>query len=118
MLLALVCVAVMVAGFAAMAKMIVVERNHQRQNELRAQAEWLAEAGLDRAIARLHADPDWSGETWAISADELAGRGDARVVIEVVPSLDVSPGRHIRVVADYPADSPTRARAERYVSGP
>ncbi|MEX0715867.1 MAG: hypothetical protein WD066_04735 [Planctomycetaceae bacterium] len=115
-LLALVCVAVLVAGFAAMTRLVALERNGQRQEEFRAQAEWLAEAGLDRARARANGDPDWNGETWTIAAEEFDGRGDATVTIDrMMPENEDDDRGEIRAVAVYPAGATMRARAERRI---
>ena len=58
-------------------------RDEIRAQERRLQAEWLAEAGLRRALARLDADPGYSGETWNIDARELDSADAATVTITV-----------------------------------
>ncbi len=94
--------------------------------ERRLQAEWLAEAGVDRALAKLSYDPDYKGETWEIPVDELGlpavkdtEKGPAAVVkIEVEPAKGQDGGRILRVRADYPPDPPRRVRVSREVIAP
>ena len=84
-----------------------------RASERRLQAEWLAESALDRAAARLGADPEYSGETWSVPAADLGGRDGASVRIEIRPVPDRPDRRVIRARADYPTDEARRARRTR-----
>ena len=77
--------AVVMAPGAVWAKRIVFERARQRRVEQRAQAEWLAEAGVRRAAARLSVDPQYDGETWSIAPRELNQRAGGQVEISVQP---------------------------------
>ena len=72
------------------------------------QARWLVDSGLERAAARLASDGDYRGETWEVPAEALGGRsGVVRIVVEAGPD---PAGSVVLVEADYPGDSPTRAR--------
>ena len=84
-----------------------------RAAERRLQSEWLAESALDRAAARLEADPDYRGETWAVPAEALGGREAGAVRIDVRDVPDHPDRRVIRARADYPADEARRARRTR-----
>jgi len=90
-------------------------RGHDRQAEQRLQAEWLAESALERAAARLAADPSYSGEAWSIAAAELSQPEAGRIEIHVARIADRPGAREISVVADYPADSQRRSRIEKQV---
>ena len=46
-------------------------RAGRRSQERRLQAEWLAESGAQRAVARLARDHDYTGETWSLTARDL-----------------------------------------------
>ena len=82
-------------------------REQLRQEERRAQADWLAEAGLERAAAKLAGAGDYRGETWRVPAAELGGSWEGVVQIRV----EADGGRHrVRAEATYPADSPRGAR--------
>lgn len=73
-----------------------------------AQAEWLAEAGCDRAALQLKAKPTYTGETWEVAGTELGGT-PGRVEVRVAAD---SAGRERRVIvtADFPRDLPARQR--------
>ena len=93
--------------------MAVLER-HAGDNQLRsAQAEWLAESGIERAAARLAANHEYAGETWTIPPAVLAEGGLVRIVVET-PSGQ--PGRRVvRVEAEYPNDPQYRCRCGKRV---
>jgi hypothetical protein len=77
------------------------------------QSRWLAESALDRAAARLAADPKYRGETWHVSADDWKKLDGGEARIEVRPAAD-RPGRYlVRAVADYPDDPLHHARETR-----
>jgi hypothetical protein len=77
------------------------------------QAQWLAQAGIDRAIAQLRKSPDYRGETWRIPPDELDGNSQAQVEIHLDSFADHPADLHLTVVADYPADSIHTSRQTR-----
>jgi type II secretory pathway pseudopilin PulG len=107
-----VLVALVILGLlsVALVRLAATERKRSRMDERRLQADWLAESALERASARLQADPDYTGETWEPSADELGGR-DAGSVTIAVEAVEGHPGRRaVRAQADYPKGSDRRAR--------
>lgn len=101
----LVCVGLVKVAFSRRVEVGLRER--------RSQAEWLAESGLDRAMARLAASTDYPGETWNLSAEEFGGRGTATVDIRVEKVADRPDRRSVHIQADYPAGSNLRARRSR-----
>ncbi|HEY2827919.1 MAG TPA: hypothetical protein VGJ04_09990 [Pirellulales bacterium] len=81
---------------------------HQRQllaGRQQIQAQWLAQAGIDRAVAQLQKSPDYRGETWRVSADELDGIAPAEVQIRLETVPERTDDLHLSVQAKYPADS-------------
>jgi Tfp pilus assembly protein PilV len=98
----LICVGLLKVAFARRAEAAMEER--------RLQAGWLAESGVDRAVARLQASADYSGETWEVPAADLGGRGSATVAIQVEKVPDRVDRKKVRVQADYPTGSSLRAR--------
>ena len=94
-------------------KLVLARQTELHSAERRLQAEWLAEAALDRAVAKLAADPKYNGETWEIPAVEFAGFDNAAVLI----ALEAVPGkpdaRIIRARADYPKTEQFRMRESR-----
>lgn len=92
--------------------------NRRRQvalDERRAQVAWLAESGLDRAVASLKDDEDYDGETWEIAPDDLATRAGAVVVIAVRQD-EARPGRWlVSATAEYPRGTATPSRKTRRI---
>jgi Tfp pilus assembly protein PilX len=109
----LLCLIVLGILSGVLLRMVLAQRGQVRVDERRVQAEWLAEAGLERAAAQLAGTADYKGETWEITAGALASRWPARVQI-VVAQVEAHPGqRLVRVRADYPPDPPLRARQSK-----
>jgi hypothetical protein len=109
----LVCLIVLAMIAGAILRSGAAQREEVRAQERGLQADWLAEAGLQRAIARLAADPAYAGETWDIDARALDSADPATVVIAVDRPADRPGRRTIRARADYPRDPPRRARRTR-----
>ncbi len=109
----IICLSVVMVLVTAWVRTVV--REHQFvQTEVRAvRAEYLAASGVERGLARLAADPDYTGETWRIDPQTLGARDAASVAIEVVPAADDTTARRIRAVADFPDQGPTRVRRTR-----
>ena len=82
------------------------------------QAEWLAQAGLDRALARLASSAGYAGESWVLAPRDLglpeapaAQPGKAALVSIKIEKPPGAPERRlIKVQADFPPDLPHRAR--------
>jgi hypothetical protein len=116
----LVCLIVITLISGALLKVGIAHRDQVRGQVGRLQAEWLAQSGIDRALARLSADPDYRGETWKLAPRDLdvsetpaTDRGPAAIVlIKVEKPTSTSGGarRLIKVQADFPPDLPRRAR--------
>ena len=62
----LVCLIILTLISGAVLKVSVAQRELARSQERRLQAEWLAESGAERAVARLARDRDYAGETWSL----------------------------------------------------
>jgi Tfp pilus assembly protein PilV len=127
----LVCLLVMMTLGAALLRVALQERDSNRDQERRLQAEWLVESGLERARARLAADAGYAGETWSLSAADL-GLAEARAAAGAPEKSDHAPGvvtisvdrpagaigrLRVRVQADYPRDGPhpSRHSQERFI---
>jgi type II secretory pathway component PulK len=96
----LICLTIVVLALVAMTQRLALAHRQVIQRERQLQAQWLVEAGIGRATAKLRRDAQYSGEVWQLSADELRDRS-ARVEIEVQPS-DRADLHQIRIVAIYP----------------
>lgn len=104
-ILVIIVVATLVMAFTrsliAQGRADRVRRNHR-------QAAWLAEAGLDRAVAKSQADAQYRGETWRLADDQIEGGADVLIEVETVNDNTQS----LRVVARFPISSRTPATAE------
>ena len=107
-----VLIALLIVGIicAALLKVGLARRDQVKMAERASQAGWLADSGLDRAASRLAQEAGYAGETWEVPAEDLGGRGAGSVAIGVEPVEGRPEKRKVRVVADYPSGSPSRAR--------
>lgn len=118
LLTALVCVALAVALAGLLARMAMVDMQYDRSQLHRMQCEWLVEAGVERAAARLAADPDYTGETWRLGPEQLDGRHAAVVRIAVAPDAERPAETVLNVQADFPDNPHRRVRQTRAVRLP
>lgn len=102
MVVAVICLMLVTALLASALKSVTTGRKQVRQEQMRLQAVWLAEAGLERAAAQVAANADYAGETWKIAAADLDGIHTGRVVITVQPGGDAAEMRRVKVTATYP----------------
>ncbi|MBA3480386.1 MAG: hypothetical protein H0T51_01095 [Pirellulales bacterium] len=113
-IIVLVLFAVTFTLAAVWAKRLLSERRGQVRAEERVQAEWLAEAGVRRAAARLSANADYDGEEWLIKGAELNRPQPASVQITVEPGGKPNQFRLI-ARARYPDKQP-RVQATKTVA--
>ncbi len=114
----LICLVVIMLISGVLLKIGVAQRDRVRAMERSLQAEWLAQAGLDRAAARLASSAGYAGETWALARRDLGlteatggEPGRAALVLIKIEKPPGAPGRRlIKVQADFPPDPPHRAR--------
>jgi type II secretory pathway component PulK len=110
LLMALVCVTLLILFGASLVKLALMERNLLQSQQQTSQARRLAEAGFERAAARLATDRDYQGETWSLSGDEAVAGRPAAVTIRVSAVSGGPDRRRIEIQADYPSDTAARAR--------
>jgi type II secretory pathway component PulK len=114
----LVCLIIITLVSGSVLKIGLAQRELARAHERRLQAEWLAESGVQRALARLSTDRDYTGETWSFGAQDLGqsekASESAGTVAIAVERIAADPDRRrVKVTADYPRDPPRRARHTR-----
>jgi len=113
LLIALVCLVVIASVLGGLLRAALLERQAVESAQWRQQAQWLAQAGLERAAARLARDRSFSGETWTIPAAALQGPHGGRVTIEVQSPAGHPGARQVRVTARYPDRPHDRAQTSR-----
>jgi Tfp pilus assembly protein PilX len=114
LIVVLVCLAVAGAIAMSLLRTAAAARRAAETRLRHAQAQWLAESGLERAAARLAVDPRYAGEVWSTAAGELDG-GTGVVRIEVDAAAARPDCRIVRVRADFPDDPHDRARQTKEV---
>lgn len=111
MVLVMVCLLGVSLLAATLLRLAVAQQRQLRMEERHLQAEWLAEAALERAAALLRRDPSWKGDEWTPSADVLPEGGTVETRVE--PAAAAEGGWQITVAASVPAGDPWRARVTR-----
>ena len=105
--------AVAMTLLAIWAKGLLREHRQVGRWHERTQTSRCAEAGLQRAIARLaKPEADYTGESWRIEARDSGSPHETLVEIRVEPLAEASQF-HIVAVADYPAGADRRVRLTR-----
>lgn len=105
-------VVTLVAGALVRSLIATHRQSHRYADEL--QAQWLAEAGLARATAKLRADGAYQGEIWQASvAPAMSSEADSgEVTIAVDPAT-----KKITALAVYPTDEHRRVLVTRETAG-
>jgi hypothetical protein len=107
MVMAIVVIVIASALAAAMVHMAVAQRRQFETERCRAQAEWYAQAGLDRAAAAFAKSTDYAGEEW--TATESPTRS---AQIQITVDRDHTPPR-LTVVVEYPVGELRQVRCRR-----
>ncbi len=94
----------------AMLKSAVEVQREIRYQRYQLQADALATAGMERAIAALQASGEYRGETWRVKAADLSGDDAAAVSIQFQPVGDNPSDLRVVVEAQFPADADQRAQ--------
>ena len=115
LVIVLVCVAIASITFMSIAKVVSAQRRSTQKEAWRVEATWLAESGLERAAWRLTAEPDYTGETWTLAADQLDAAEGAVVEIRVETIPEQPNRRLVHVRADYPDHPQHRSRQSKQV---
>jgi Tfp pilus assembly protein PilX len=108
LVMAMVALLVVTLVAAAFVRSLIAthRQSHRYADEL--QSQWLAEAGLSRAAAKLQADATYKGEVWqpTVASPESTEPDTGQVTITVDPTT-----KKITVEAIYPQDEHRRVLA-------
>ena len=105
------CLAVATLILGGMLKSTLMTRRQIRTERHLRQAEWLVQAGAERATFRLVSDVEYEGELWSLAADAIVGTDPGVVNISV--SHESTDRASVRVVAEYPAGRVASIRRSR-----
>ena len=100
----LACLAIVTALAGSMLKTALQARKAMRQELQLRQAEFLLEAGVQRAVKQLNDDSTYTGESWKLPRDILPSQTPAVVEIKVIPPTDDAATR-VAVVAQLATDN-------------
>jgi type II secretory pathway component PulK len=118
LVLALVCLLVAATIGATIVRTLVSEHRQVTRRQRQLQTLWVAESAIQRAAAQLAADPDYTGETWAIPAAAVGEPWAATAIIRVEPAGGQAQLRRVSVTARYPDDPLEGVILERELSIP
>ena len=105
------CLAVATLLLGTMLKTTVLTRRQVHTERHLRQAQWLVEAGAERAAFRLGNDADYTGERWSLQPEAIVGTHAGVVNISV--NRRAKELVTVRVVAEYPAGGVTTIRRTR-----
>jgi Tfp pilus assembly protein PilX len=101
LVMAMVALLVVTLMAAALVQALVAGHRQARRYGDQLQAQWLAEAGLARAAAKLQGDPTYQGEIWQApitkNASDAADAGQVTITVEAAT-------KKLIVEAVYPTD--------------
>jgi type II secretory pathway component PulK len=113
-LFVLICLSFATVVATLLMQAVVAERKYVARLAQTHQAEWLVEAGVDRAVAQLARSSRYTGETWPISATRLGRARNAVVHIEIKQDTFNPKLRNVHVTADLQeGDTTTRVEAAK-----
>jgi len=115
LIVVIVCLVIAAAILASFATVSVIGRDSIRAEAWQLQAKWLAESAIERAAAQLAADRAYDGESWTVSAEELAAQEGGVVSICIQAFPDDPNRRLVSVQADYPDDPVHRCSCRKSV---
>jgi type II secretory pathway component PulK len=113
LIMVIVTVSVSMVLFGIWAKNMVNEHRRLANQQYRMQATRLAEAGVQRAIARRTADPAFTEESWSVPRESFGGAHGGTVQIRVVAKDDAT--LRYEATAQFPAGAARRAQVTRQI---
>ena len=110
-------IALLVASMliAALIRMTGLAHRQMVNEELRAQANLIADSACDRGLASSSREADFRDETWHISAAQLRNGHEARVLIQVISDETDAEKKFLTVMVEYPLSHPNLVRVRRRV---
>lgn len=116
LVVAMVALIVSTAVTLSMVRSALAERALVLSEADRMQTDWLVEAGLERAAARLASEPDYSGEVWKPTAAEFPIDGNATVTITIQTAADPAGGRRVTATAVLIREQLRRAERQKTIT--
>ncbi len=114
LVVAMVVLLVLTLLGAELVRTLMLAHQRSRAADRETQALWLAESGVDRALAQLQADPQYDGETWQPTIGERDADEADGVSCKVIITIEqTGSSRQLRAQAYYPDHPTDRVLVER-----
>lgn len=104
-------------GASLMRTTVLSMRQIQREQQ-QVQTSWLAEAGCQRALAKILTDKQYVGETWDVPAEQLQSSSGATVRITIEGETAENVARTVTAIAEYPKGSTQAVRVTKRLTIP
>jgi hypothetical protein len=98
---ALVCLLIVMSMLGTLLRTTLRTGRQLHVERDRQQAEFLLQAGADRAAQLFASKPEFRGDTWTLPAEEILGQGGGTVTTSLTRESDEVPWQ-LHVVAEYP----------------
>ena len=115
MLIVVITLIIITTMIGAMLQHLTLANRQMKQRARKAQATWLAESAIERAVFALRQNENYEEEVWKVTADQLGGRHSGQVAINV-ESSESNPSVVVSVTAVYPESSDFRATVRKKVT--
>src|SRR5262245_52332864 len=83
LVIALVTLLVVTSIMASIMHALLIELRQTRQTVNEVQAQWLADAAVERGAARLAAQPNYDGESWSVDFPTSSSSTGSHGIIEI-----------------------------------
>ena len=110
LIIAMVVLIVVSTVSASIIQSSLTRHRQAKRHQNQMQAEWLAEAGLQRALFQLGKNKGYTGETWSVPQQAIITPAEA------VVTITVEANKNITVVATYPQSNDYRSSIIKTVS--
>jgi type II secretory pathway component PulK len=115
MVFALVALIAATSIVAVLLRTASISHRQLKRDELRAQAVLLANAGIARAILKLHQHPDFTDETWNVPSEQFITGKTAVVQLKIVQQQEK---RVLSATAEFPAGRADAVRVTHEITLP
>ncbi len=100
---------------AALVRMTGLAHRESMNEEIRMQANLIADSACDRALAKRQNHPDFQGEVWNIPSSQLVSGREATVRMDITSVPDEPSKKSLRMMVEYPINHPNLVRIQRQI---
>lgn len=99
----LICLLVIMLIGGVLVRGMLLQHRQAQTESTQLQALWLSESAAGLAVEQLRADPEYPGQSWRVTVDEVSG---STGLVEIqVQGVDQQPRqRKLRITSTYPDD--------------